>query len=197
MSAKRNPGRPSGSAEDTKSLIAKVAVKQFSEVGYEKTTIRSVAMAAGVDPKLVMHYFGSKQQLFVSTTGVPQTVERAVGILKLTPAPLRGRALAEAIFQAQKSGEDLQLVGLIRAAATEPEAAEMIRELYVKEAMLKVVKALNLDNAELRAVMLTALVSGFVFTSRILEIQAISPAKDSQRKSLLGKLIQEILTAKI
>lgn len=197
MPAKRNPGRPSGSAEDTKSLIAKVAVKQFSEVGYEKTTIRSVAMAAGVDPKLVMHYFGSKQQLFVSTTGVPQTVERAVGILKLTPAPLRGRALAEAIFQAQKSGEDLQLVGLIRAAATEPEAAEMIRELYVKEAMLKVVKALNLDNAELRAVMLTALVSGFVFTSRILEIQAISPAKDSQRKSLLGKLIQEILTAKI
>lgn len=197
MPAKRNPGRPSGSAEDTKSLIAQVAVKQFSEVGYEKTTIRSVAMAAGVDPKLVMHYFGSKQQLFVSTTGVPQTVEKAVGILKVTPAPLRGRALAEAIFQAQKSGEDLQLVGLIRAAATEPEAAEMIRELYVKEAMLKVVKALNLDNAELRAVMLTTLVSGFVFTSRILEIQAISPAKDSQRKSLLGKLIQEILTAKI
>lgn len=91
----------------------------------------------------------------------------------------------------------MQLVGLIRAAATEPEAAEMIRELYVKEAMLKVVKALNLDNAELRAVMLTTLVSGFVFTSRILEIQAMSPAKDSQRKSLLGKLIQEILTANI
>jgi AcrR family transcriptional regulator len=197
MPAKRNPGRPSGSSEDTKSLIAKEAVKQFSEVGYEKTTIRSVAMAAGVDPKLVMHYFGSKQQLFVSTTGVPQTVERAVGILKLTPAPLRGRALAEAIFQAQKSGEDLQLVGLIRAAATEPEAAEMIRELYVKEAMLKVVKALNLDNAELRAVMLTTLVSGFVFTSRILELQAITSTKDSQRKALLGKLIQEILTAKI
>jgi len=197
MPAKRNPGRPSGSSEDTKSLIAKEAVKQFSEVGYEKTTIRSVAMAAGVDPKLVMHYFGSKQQLFVSTTGVPQTVERAVGILKLTPAPLRGRALAEAIFQAQKSEEDLQLVGLIRAAATEPEAAEMIRELYVKEAMLKVVKALNLDNAELRAVMLTTLVSGFVFTSRILELQAITSTKDSQRKALLGKLIQEILTAKI
>lgn len=197
MVNKRQPGRPSQNSGDTRASIATEATKQFSELGYDKTTIRSVASAAGVDPKLVMHYFGNKQKLFVSTMGVPQTVSRAAGILKLTPPPLRGRALAEAIFQAQKSGDDLQLVGMIRAASTEPEAAEMIKELYVKEAMLAVVQALKLDNAELRAVTLTSLISGFVFTSRIVPLQDLSPATESQRKALLGRLIQQILTAKI
>ena len=197
MPQKRQPGRPTQNSGDKRAAIAEEATRQFSELGYDKTTIRSVATAAGVDPKLVMHYFGNKQKLFVDTMGVPMTVQRAVSVLKLTPKPLRGRALAEAIFQAQKSGEDAQLVGMIRAAATEPEAAEMIRELYVKEAMLKVVQALELDNAELRAVMLTSLISGFVFTSRIVHLQDLSSASNAQRKAILGKLIQEIFTADI
>lgn len=197
MPQKRQPGRPTQNSGDKRAAIAEEATRQFSELGYDKTTIRSVATAAGVDPKLVMHYFGNKQKLFVDTMGVPMTVQRAVSVLKLTPKPLRGRALAEAIFQAQNSGEDAQLVGMIRAAATEPEAAEMIRELYVKEAMLKVVQALELDNAELRAVMLTSLLSGFVFTSRIVHLQDLSSASNAQRKAILGKLIQEIFTADI
>ena len=197
MPQKRQPGRPTRNSGDKRAAIAEEATLQFSELGYDKTTIRSVASAAGVDPKLVMHYFSSKQRLFVATMGVPQTVARAAEILKLTPPALRGRALAEAVFQAQKAGDDLQLVGMIRAAATEPEAAEMIKELYVKEAMLSVVTALGLDNAELRAVTLTSLFSGFVFTSSIVPLQALSTATESQRKTLLGKLIQQILTAKI
>jgi len=197
MPQKRQPGRPPQNSGDKRAAIAEEATRQFSELGYDKTTIRSVATAAGVDPKLVMHYFGNKQKLFVETMGVPMTVLRAVSVLKLTPKPLRGRALAEAIFQAQKSGEDAQLVGMMRAAATEPEAAQMIRELYVKEAMLKVVQALELDNAELRAVMLTSLLSGFVFTSRIVHLQDLSSASNAQRKAILGKLIQEIFTAEI
>ena len=197
MPVKRQPGRPSSKSVDTRGAITKAATEQFRDLGYEKTTIRSIATAAGVDPKLVMHYFGNKQKLFVETMGVPMTVQRAVSVLKLTPKPLRGRALAEAIFQAQKNEEDAQLVGMIRAAATEPEAAEMIRELYVKEAMLKVVQALELDNAELRAVMLTSLLSGFVFTSRIVHLQDLSSASNAQRKAILGKLIQEIFSADI
>jgi AcrR family transcriptional regulator len=194
---KRQPGRPTSKSVDTRAAIAKAATEQFSDLGYDKTTIRSIGTAAGVDPKLVMHYFGNKQKLFVETMGVPITVQRAVSVLKLTPKPLRGKALAEAIFQAIESGEDAQLVGMIRAAATEPEAAEMIRELYVKEAMLKIVRALELDNAELRAVMLTSLLSGFVFTSRIVQLQELTSASDAQRKVILGNLIQEIFSADV
>ena len=43
--------------------IRQAAMAQFSELGFEKTTIRGIAAAAGVSPGLVRHHFGSKQGL--------------------------------------------------------------------------------------------------------------------------------------
>src|SRR5215475_11467541 len=43
--------------------IREAALAQFAEHGYERTTIRGVAAAAGVSPGLVRHHFGSKQGL--------------------------------------------------------------------------------------------------------------------------------------
>ncbi|CAM5557714.1 hypothetical protein STENM327S_04551 [Streptomyces tendae] len=37
---------------------------EFSERGYDKTSVRGIAKAAGVDPALVHHYFGTKEQVF-------------------------------------------------------------------------------------------------------------------------------------
>src|SRR4029450_4446256 len=59
--------RPSSRAEQrrrTEARILDAAARVFAAAGYERTTIRAVASAAGVDAGLVMHYFGSKQQLF-------------------------------------------------------------------------------------------------------------------------------------
>src|ERR1017187_9091415 len=48
----------------TEARILDAAAQAFLTAGYERTTIRAVASAAGVDAGLVMHYFGSKQELF-------------------------------------------------------------------------------------------------------------------------------------
>src|ERR1700734_2436947 len=59
--------RPGSRAEQrrrTEARILDAATQVFFSAGYERTTIRAVASAAGVDAGLVMHYFGSKQELF-------------------------------------------------------------------------------------------------------------------------------------
>ncbi len=43
--------------------IREAAMRQFAEHGFERTTIRGIAAAAGVSPGLVRHHFGSKQGL--------------------------------------------------------------------------------------------------------------------------------------
>jgi AcrR family transcriptional regulator len=43
--------------------IRDAAQEQFAEHGFERTTIRGIAAAAGVSPGLVRHHFGSKQGL--------------------------------------------------------------------------------------------------------------------------------------
>ncbi len=58
---------PTSRAEQRRRTEARIldsATGLFLTAGYERTTIRAVASAAGVDAGLVMHYFGSKQELF-------------------------------------------------------------------------------------------------------------------------------------
>ena len=43
--------------------IRDAAMAQFGEIGFERTTIRGIAAAAGVYSGLVRHHFGSKEQL--------------------------------------------------------------------------------------------------------------------------------------
>lgn len=43
--------------------IRDAAIVRFGDVGFEKTTVRDIAAAAGVSPGLVLHHFGSKERL--------------------------------------------------------------------------------------------------------------------------------------
>jgi AcrR family transcriptional regulator len=43
--------------------IRQAAMEQFAEHGFERTTIRGIAAAAGVSPGLLRHHYGSKQAL--------------------------------------------------------------------------------------------------------------------------------------
>ena len=49
--------------EQTKQLIVDTAVRLFREQGYEKTTMRSIAQAAGVSVGNAYYYFASKDHL--------------------------------------------------------------------------------------------------------------------------------------
>src|SRR5260370_6526731 len=80
MNAVTTP-RPGSRAEQrrrTEARILDAATQVFFSAGYDRTTIRAVASAAGVDAGLVMHYFGSKQELYRR------------GIHALPPPPVRG-----------------------------------------------------------------------------------------------------------
>jgi TetR/AcrR family transcriptional regulator len=48
----------------TKEKIGKAAVKEFTEKGYEGTTISMVARRAGVSKQLLCHHFPTKEDLF-------------------------------------------------------------------------------------------------------------------------------------
>lgn len=51
--------------------ILNSARHEFATHGWAGTTIRAVARAAGVDPALVYHYFGSKERLLDTATDPP------------------------------------------------------------------------------------------------------------------------------
>ena len=194
MAEKLSPGRPRSSSTDRAQQILQAATQLFADVGYDKTTIRLVAESAGVDPKLVMHYFGSKQRLFMATVKVPKEVGKAIALLKLAPKSTWGKRISEVIWLAQKSGSLQTLVGVIRASASEPEAAEMFRQFYLENLLFPIVSGLAVDHKELRAVMMSSLMAGYTFTHQIVGIENFVPAKEKTRKQLFAAIVQTILT---
>lgn len=77
----RRPGTPG-----TRQAILDAARARFAEVGFDKASIRSIAAAARVDPALVHHYFGTKQDLFVAVIALP--VDPRLVLDAITAAPL-------------------------------------------------------------------------------------------------------------
>src|ERR1700742_3926286 len=68
LSAMPPKAREGRDGQATRTAILDIARSQFGSHGFERTTIRSVASAAEVDPALVMHYFGNKAALFAAAS---------------------------------------------------------------------------------------------------------------------------------
>jgi AcrR family transcriptional regulator len=192
---KRAPGRPKATSADRQSQILKVATKLFATLGYEKTTIRLVADQAEVDPKLVMHYFGSKEALFAASMKIPAEATKALKLLKLVPRAQWGRSIAEIVTLKGKGFSNPTLVGIIRASATEPVAAEIIRDFFSKQMMQPMIETLGLEDAEIRARTLSSMMVGLTFTQEILGLDAPNKAAQLSQKKLLAQVIQTVLTA--
>ena len=80
---KRTGRRPGGS--DTRERIAVAARSLFADLGYERTTFRGIAAAAGVDPALVVHFYGSKDELFRQVMVLPPAMADALEQLAAGP----------------------------------------------------------------------------------------------------------------
>jgi AcrR family transcriptional regulator len=61
--APRRPGRPRAVDANQRGRLLDAAVLCFAADGVAATSLRSIALKAGVTPALVNYYFGSKQQL--------------------------------------------------------------------------------------------------------------------------------------
>ena len=74
MSAAKHPERRRPGPNSTRDEILRAARRRFAEGGYDRATFRSIAADAGVDPALVVQFFGSKKELFAAATVSPVTL---------------------------------------------------------------------------------------------------------------------------
>src|SRR6202012_1856990 len=138
--------RPGSRAEQrrrTEARILDAATEVFFSAGYDRATIRAVASAAGVDAGLVMHYFGSKQELYrrvVDTAPVP----RVSG----TPEEGAGQGLAG--VASRRAREPVASLALMRSMLTNPEAASAA-SAGIARYEAQIAQAIPADGADLRA----------------------------------------------
>jgi AcrR family transcriptional regulator len=55
-------------SDATRAAILDAARERFAADGYERATIRAIAQDAGIDPSMVMRYYGNKEKLFAAAS---------------------------------------------------------------------------------------------------------------------------------
>jgi AcrR family transcriptional regulator len=113
MTPKR-PGRPPGPS-DTRDRILASARELFARNGIDKTTIRAIASAAGVDAALVHHYFGTKRQLFVAAIRIPIDPMKVIVPMRSTPIDELGLMLPSVLLPLWDSEMGSGLIATMRS----------------------------------------------------------------------------------
>ena len=129
--------------------ILAAARRIFAELGYDRTTIRAVAAAAGVDGGLVMHYFGSKDLLFARAAEVPADELPGGASDEVAEALLTslGRRLTD---------EPTASLAVLRSILTNADAADRYRAAGEPQ-LNQLTEAIPTPDADLRASLLSDL----------------------------------------
>jgi len=173
--------------EATRATILATARSQFGDHGFERTTIRSVASAAGVDPALVMHYFGSKAELFAAASRFDVTFPDLSGV-----APDRIAEVLLPMFVAVW-GPQGPFLPLLRAAATNRAGADALLEVFV-DRVAPALATVVPDRAAERAALVGSQVLGLAVARYILCIPALAGMDDTDLIEWLRPVLAHYLT---
>lgn len=185
----RRPG-----ATQTREAILEAAMTAFTESGYEGTTIRGVARAAGVDPALVMHFFGSKDGLFdaaLRAGGMPvkQLAEALTGDLDTLGERIAARYLQ--LWEDPEIGPRIKAV--VTSAATSPAAAGILKDFMIHELAGPLIKRLD-DHAEQRALLAASQLMGVAFARYVIQIEIMKGLTHDEIVACVAPSIQRFLT---
>src|SRR5262245_18885120 len=147
--------RPGSRAEQrrrTEASILGAATQVFFSAGYDRATIRAVASAADVDAGLVMHYFGSKQELFRRVIDAAPFPEISAGPGQVAEQILAGLA-------SRLASEPAASLTLLRSMLTNPEAASAA-DVAIARYQAQIARAIPAGDAGLRAALISAITLG-------------------------------------
>ena len=172
--------RPGSRAEQrrrTEARILDAAARIFVADGYERTTIRAVASAAGVDPGLVMHSFGSKQELYrrvIDDAPVPE--------VSGTPAEAADQILAA--LADRLASVPVASLALLRSMLTNPEAASAA-SAGIARYEAQIARAIPAADADLRAALISAITVGITVSRHLIRSDELATADPAQVIRLL------------
>ena len=166
----------------------------FATRGFDRTSMRAVAADAGVDPALVAHFFGSKQRLFVSVMKLPISADEILPRILEGPRAEAGERLARfAVGQLDDPAARRVLIGIVRAAASEPEAAQMVRELVTERLLEPIAAGLGAEDAALRASLVSAQMMGLVMARHVVRVQPLASLPSEELVYALAPTLQRYL----
>jgi AcrR family transcriptional regulator len=166
----------------------------FAEFGYAGTTIRAIARAADVDPALVHHYYGTKENLLDAATTPPQSfLEQIITAWQTPPAELGEQLVRQMLANWQNPDHSPVLRAIVQIAGNEPVIREKLRTIIERSMMGPSAQALSEDDRLLRSSLIASQLMGLAFVRFIWKIEPLASMADDDVVSAIAPTIQRYL----
>ena len=190
-------GRPVHRAGErsTRDEILDAARESFAERGYDRATIRDIAARAAVDPALVLHYFGSKGELFGAALQIPLEPAQVLARVMAHDSADMGPALLRTFLDAwEPETSRTPLVAMVRSAMTNDAAMALVREYLGRRVFGPIAEALGADASQLRATLVGSQFIGLAMMRYIGKVEPLASASVDELVAAIGPTVQRYLT---
>lgn len=184
----QTPPRRRNSAR-TQAEILRAAGDLFARRGYAYVTLKDIALHVGVTPALIVHYFGSKRELFDEVARLPATT------------PLRFHSLDAKIVARDLltfwREDDSRLAALALVRSLELDGGEQLRQSMQDRIFGPWSATLSGEDADVRARLLGGVLFGYGFfsTGALLGSPTAQTSADDERVLVyLERIIHACLT---
>jgi AcrR family transcriptional regulator len=191
----RRPGKTN--ARDD---IVQAAKDAFAKDGYDGTSLRAVARAAGVDAALVHHYFDGKADLFMAAMALPFD-PRQVHLASEAAAAssgFSGSVTVEGFLTMwdRAEGTGSSFVSCVGAMAASPAVADAMRE-FVRDRVWRQVAAVEGEDqatTDARRALIASQLMGLAYTRYVLRVPPISTATPSAIGRWVGPTLERYVS---
>ncbi|MGY1830673.1 TetR family transcriptional regulator [Geodermatophilus sp. SYSU D01180] len=171
----------------------------FAERGYDGASIRAIAAAAGVDPALVHHYFGTKDALFLAAVEAPADPEDFLPEVLAVPVDARGEAVVRMVLRVWDGPARPGILALVRSAVNHEWSARLLREFVLAKVIRRVIGSMDMPVAErdTRGALVASQVIGLVMTRYVLRLEPLASAAPEDLAAAVGPTVQRYLTGEV
>lgn len=190
----KRPGRPPGQS-DTRDRILSSARELFARNGIDKTSIRSIASAAGVDAALVHHYFGTKQQLFAAAIHIPIDPMQVIGPMRETPVDELGLKLPSLLLPLWDSELGSGFIATLRSLLAGNDVS-LVRSFLQEVISVEVGRRVDSPpgSGRIRVQFVASQLVGVVMARYILELEPFKSLPVQQVAETIAPNLQHYLT---
>ncbi len=189
----RRPGGP-----DTRGQILDAARESFAQKGFSGTTIRAVAAGAGVDPALVHHYFGSKDDLFLAALQMPIDPRLIVPTVFADGADGAAERLLRLFLSVWDDPEKrLPLVALVRGSIGDESPLNPLRDAIFRLIFSALREVLPAEDADRRTTLAASQMLGLIIARYVLVLEPLASMPQDELVAWVAPTLQRYFTGDI
>jgi AcrR family transcriptional regulator len=164
------PRGTTAKSDQTRQAIEDAAKILFAANGFERTTLREIGVRAGIDPAMIIRYFGGKDALFARVAMPDLRLPALDSVARDSIGETLVRHFLEQ-WEGKAGGGGMPV--LLRSAASNDEAAARLRDIFRAQILPAIAAAGPAETAPIRAGLVASQLLGLALTRYVLKLPPV------------------------